>query len=226
MANSLRTCACVVRPCHKRRAIRKSGFSFELPVREASGATLEFAFGIRSVRLRSVAVRDTQRIRPCPGPQKPRELMRQISLDGKLGDVQPSCPLLHAYSCQSITDPAQLQALATGSALRVNVGLESVPSGMFELKANALSLQLNKGVTSQSANIWVTHSGEYRDPLHSGLHGLCASGYSHSDHHPCHYRSSGADGYRGKGGSLKGRTPSPNVELLPRLCIVAVTISA
>src|SRR5688572_31290581 len=32
---------------------------------------------------------------------------------------------------------------------------------MFELKANALSLQLNRAVTSQSANIWVTHSGEW-----------------------------------------------------------------
>ena len=43
---------------------------------------------------------------------------------------------------------------------RANDGL-SVNLGMFELKANALSLQLNKAVTSQSANIWVTHSGEW-----------------------------------------------------------------
>jgi hypothetical protein len=79
----------------------------------------------------------------------------------QLNSAQIGFDVIHPQLSVTITDPAQLQAFAIGSALRVNIGLDSVHSGMFELKANALSLELNRTVTSQSANIWVTHSGEW-----------------------------------------------------------------
>jgi hypothetical protein len=114
----------------------------------------------------------------------PLQILAWNQMFQQLNSAQIGFDVIHPQLSVTITDPAQLQALATGSALRVNVGLESVPSGMFELKANALSLQLNKGVTSQSAAGCgdAVHAGTCsavdvgpvatdRDPLHSGLHG-------------------------------------------------------
>ena len=91
----------------------------------------------------------------------PVQILAWNQMFQQLNSAQIGFDVIHPQLSVTITEPAQLQALATGSALRVAIGLESVPSGMFELKANALSLQLNKAVTSQSANIWVTHSGEW-----------------------------------------------------------------
>jgi hypothetical protein len=91
----------------------------------------------------------------------PLQILAWNQMFQQLNSAQIGFDVIHPQLSVTITEPAQLQALATGSALRVAIGLESVPSGMFELKANALSLQLNKAVTSQSANIWVTHSGEW-----------------------------------------------------------------
>ena len=91
----------------------------------------------------------------------PLQILAWNQMFQQLNSAQIGFDVVHPQLSVTITDPAQLQALASGSALRVAIGLESVPSGMFELKANALSLQLNKAVTSQSANIWVTHSGEW-----------------------------------------------------------------
>ena len=81
----------------------------------------------------------------------PLQILAWNQMFQQLNSAQIGFDVIHPQLSVTITDPAQLQALATGSALRVNVGLESVPRGMFELRANALSLQLNKGVTSQSA---------------------------------------------------------------------------
>ena len=91
----------------------------------------------------------------------PIQILAWNQMFQQLNSAQIGFDVIHPQLSVTITDPAQLQAFASGSALRVTIGLESVPSGMFELKANALSLQLNRAVTSQSANIWVTHSGEW-----------------------------------------------------------------
>jgi hypothetical protein len=91
----------------------------------------------------------------------PIQILAWNQMFQQLNSAQIGFDVVHPQLSVSITDPAQLQAFASGSALRVTIGLESVPGGMFELKANALSLQLNRAVTSQSANIWVTHSGEW-----------------------------------------------------------------
>jgi hypothetical protein len=91
----------------------------------------------------------------------PIQILAWNQMFQQLNSAQIGFDVIHPQLSVTITDPVQLQAFATGSALRVTIGLESVPSGMFELKANALSLELNKAVTSQSANIWVTHSGEW-----------------------------------------------------------------
>jgi hypothetical protein len=91
----------------------------------------------------------------------PLQILAWNQMFQQLNSAQIGFDVIHPQLSVTITDPAQLQAFAGGSALRVTIGLESVPNGMFELKANALSLQLNRAVTSQSANIWVTHSGEW-----------------------------------------------------------------
>lgn len=79
----------------------------------------------------------------------------------QLNSAQIGFDVIHPQLSLTITDPAQLQAFAGGSALRFVVGLANVPNGMFELKANALTLQMTGASTPQSANIWVTHSGEW-----------------------------------------------------------------
>ena len=91
----------------------------------------------------------------------PLQILAWNQMFQQLNSAQIGFDVIHPQLSVTITDLAQLQAFASGSALRVTIGLESVPSGMFELKANALSLQLNRAVTGQSANIWVTHSGEW-----------------------------------------------------------------
>ncbi len=91
----------------------------------------------------------------------PIQILAWNQMFQQLNSAQIGFDVIHPQLSVTITDPAQLQAFASGSALRVTIGLESVPGGMFELKTNALSLHLNRAVTSQSANIWVTHSGEW-----------------------------------------------------------------
>jgi hypothetical protein len=91
----------------------------------------------------------------------PLQILAWNQMFQQLNSAQIGFDVIHPQLSVTITDPAQLQALTSGSALRVAIGLDSIPNGMFELKANALSLQLNKAVTSQSANIFVTHSGEW-----------------------------------------------------------------
>jgi hypothetical protein len=91
----------------------------------------------------------------------PLQILAWNQMFQQLNSAQIGFDVIHPQLSVTITDPTQLPAFAGGSALRITIGLESVPSGMFELKANALSLQLNRAVTGQSANIWVTHSGEW-----------------------------------------------------------------
>ena len=55
----------------------------------------------------------------------------------------------------------ELQAFASGATLGFSVSLADVPTGMFELKVNALHLTMNGASSPQSANIFVTHSGEW-----------------------------------------------------------------
>lgn len=92
----------------------------------------------------------------------PLQILAWNQMFQQLNSAQIGFDVIHPQLSVTITDPAQLQAFAGGSALRFTIGLENIPAGMFELKANALSLKMIGAATSQSANIWVTHSGEWK----------------------------------------------------------------
>jgi hypothetical protein len=79
----------------------------------------------------------------------------------QLNTAQIGFDVIHPQLSVTITDPARLQELAAGRALEFSIGLEAVPEKMFELKVNAMTLELKGAATAQSANVWVTHSGKW-----------------------------------------------------------------
>ena len=78
-----------------------------------------------------------------------------------LNTAQIGFDVIHPQLSLTITDPEQVRAFAGGAALRFDIRMTDLPHEMFELKANALSLELRGARSSSSANIWVTHSGEW-----------------------------------------------------------------
>jgi hypothetical protein len=78
-----------------------------------------------------------------------------------LNTAQIGFDVIHPQLSLTITDPEQLAAFAAGAGLSFAIALADVPSEMFELKANALSVELRGARSTGSANIWITHSGEW-----------------------------------------------------------------
>jgi hypothetical protein len=91
----------------------------------------------------------------------PVQVLSWIQMFEQLNTAQIGFDVIHPQLSLTISDPSQLQAFAGGAALSFSITLADVPSGMFELKANALHLELAGASSAQSANVWVTHSGEW-----------------------------------------------------------------
>jgi hypothetical protein len=123
---------------------------------------LRFDFGFLHPdddRALSPAVRAAATLTSLSG--MPLQVLAWNQMFQQLNAAQIGFDVIHPQLSVAVTDLTQLQGFAGGAALRIRIGLENVPAGMFELKANALRLQLVGATASQSANIWVTHSGEW-----------------------------------------------------------------
>jgi hypothetical protein len=79
----------------------------------------------------------------------------------ELNAAQIGFDVVHPQLSLTITDPAQLAAFAAGGTLQFSIPASELPSGMFELKANALSMEMRGASATRSANVWVKHSGEW-----------------------------------------------------------------
>ncbi|QOY86617.1 hypothetical protein [Paludibaculum fermentans] len=79
----------------------------------------------------------------------------------QLNTAQIGFDVIHPQLSVTITDAAKLQAFAGGQTLDFSLELTDMPDKMFELKVNAMSLELTGATSAQSANIWVTHSGHW-----------------------------------------------------------------
>ena len=91
----------------------------------------------------------------------PIQVLSWTKMYEQLNTAQIGFDVIHPQISLTITDPAQLQAFANGAALSFSISLADVPAGMFELKANALHLEMVGASSTQSSNVWVTHSGEW-----------------------------------------------------------------
>jgi hypothetical protein len=60
-----------------------------------------------------------------------------------------------------LADPAKLAEFAAGAALDFSISVAEVPDKMFELKVNAMSLEMLGATSPRSANIWIMHSGQW-----------------------------------------------------------------
>jgi hypothetical protein len=79
----------------------------------------------------------------------------------QLNTAQIGFDVIHPQLSVTITDAAKLAEFGEGRTLDFSIGLEAVPLKMFELKVNAMTLELTGATTAQSANVWVTHSGKW-----------------------------------------------------------------
>lgn len=79
----------------------------------------------------------------------------------KLNTAQIGFDVIHPQLSVSIADPAKLAEVAAGAALDFSISLAEVPEKMFELKVNAMSLEMDGATSPRSANIWITHSGQW-----------------------------------------------------------------
>lgn len=112
---------------------------------------------------------DDRRLKPAPRAaatlmslaDMPIEVLSWIRMFHQLNTAQIGFDVIHPQLSLTITDPAQLQAFASGAALSFSVNLNDVPNGMFELKMNAMQLELMGATSTQSANVWITHSGQW-----------------------------------------------------------------
>jgi len=91
----------------------------------------------------------------------PVQVLSWIKMFEQLNTAQVGYDIVHPQMSLTITNPAQLQAFANGAVLSFSISLTDVPAGMFELKANALHLEMTSASSPESANVWVTHSGEW-----------------------------------------------------------------
>jgi len=62
---------------------------------------------------------------------------------------------------RATADAVKLREFAAGSTLEFSIDLKDRPEKMFELKVNAMSLEMVGATSAQSANIWITHSGQW-----------------------------------------------------------------
>ncbi|MGJ5815318.1 hypothetical protein [Paludibaculum fermentans] len=79
----------------------------------------------------------------------------------QLNTAQIGFDVIHPQLSVTITDAAKLQAFAGGATLDFSLELTDMPDKMFELKVNAMSMELTGATSAQSANIWITHSGHW-----------------------------------------------------------------
>ena len=79
----------------------------------------------------------------------------------QLNTAQIGFDVIHPQLSVTITDAAKLQEFANGATLDFSIDLADAPDKMFELKVNAMSLEMVGATSAQSANIWVTHSGQW-----------------------------------------------------------------
>lgn len=86
----------------------------------------------------------------------------------QLNTAQIGFDVIHPQLSVTVTDPASLRDLAEGRSLEFAIGLGAVPDRMFELKVNAMTLELTGASAGQSANVWVTHSGSWSMNRRSG----------------------------------------------------------
>ena len=79
----------------------------------------------------------------------------------QLNTAQIGFDVIHPQLSVRFTDAAKLKEFTEGRALDFSIGLEAVPEKMFELKVNAMTLELTGATAAQSVNVWVTHSGKW-----------------------------------------------------------------
>jgi hypothetical protein len=79
----------------------------------------------------------------------------------KLNSAQIGFDVIHPQLSVSIANTADLSEFADGAALDFSISLAEVPEKMFELKVNAMSLEMVGATSPRSANIWITHSGQW-----------------------------------------------------------------
>lgn len=79
-----------------------------------------------------------------------------------LNTAQLGFDVIHPQLSVTITEPARLQDLVSGRSLEFSIDLGAVPERMFELKVNAMTLELTGATSAQSSNVWVTHSGTWQ----------------------------------------------------------------
>jgi hypothetical protein len=79
----------------------------------------------------------------------------------QLNTAQIGFDVIHPQLSVRITDAAKLKEFTEGRTLDLSIGLEAVPEKMFELKVNAMTLELTGATAAQSVNVWVTHSGKW-----------------------------------------------------------------
>ena len=91
----------------------------------------------------------------------PIQVLSWTKMFEQLNTAQIGYDVIDPQISLTITDPAQLQAFANGAALSFSISIADVPAGMFELKANALHLEVTGASSAQSANVWVDDAGEW-----------------------------------------------------------------
>jgi hypothetical protein len=79
----------------------------------------------------------------------------------QLNTAQIGFDVIHPQLSVAITDPVKLKEFGNGSTLDFSIDMVEVPEKMFELKVNALTLELRGASSAESANIWMTHSGQW-----------------------------------------------------------------
>jgi hypothetical protein len=91
----------------------------------------------------------------------PLQVLSWNQIFQRLNTAQIGFDVIHPALSLTITDPAQLGAFADGAVLAFSVGVADLPEGMFELKLNAIGVELRGAGSPQSANVWITHAGEW-----------------------------------------------------------------
>jgi hypothetical protein len=80
----------------------------------------------------------------------------------QLNTAQIGFDVIHPQISVAITDPQKLRDFASGDTLDFSIDLADAPDKMFELKVNAMTLEMVGASSTRSANIIVTHSGTWR----------------------------------------------------------------
>ena len=91
----------------------------------------------------------------------PPQVLSWNQIFQRLNIAQIGFDVIHPGLSLTVTDPAQLSAFAGGAVLAFSIGIADLPAQMFELKLNAIGVELRGASSPQSANVWITHSGEW-----------------------------------------------------------------